>query len=160
MLSTIGVSSINDLFSDVPAEALLNEPVGLPLGQSEIEVEKELVSLAGRNISASTVPSFLGTGAYRHHVPATVDYVIQRGEFLTAYTPYQPEIAQGTLQALFEFQTQVALVTDMDVANASLYDGATAAAEAALMANRVTRREKSLRQEFAPALLRNNSYPF
>ncbi len=142
MLSKIGASSINDLFSDVPAEALLNEPVDLPLGQSEMEVEREMVSLAGRNISAGAVPSFLGTGAYRHHVPATVDYVIQRGEFLTAYTPYQPEIAQGTLQALFEFQTQVALITDMDVANASLYDGATAAAEAALMANRVTRREK------------------
>jgi len=144
MLSAIGVSKIDDLFSDVPAGALLDKPVDLPHGKSEMEVEREMASLAKRNISTGTVPSFLGTGAYRHHVPATVDYVIQRGEFLTAYTPYQPEIAQGTLQALFEFQTQVALLTGMDVANASLYDGATATAEAALMANRVTRREKIL----------------
>ena len=97
--------------------------------------------MAARNIAAGSVPFFVGGGAYRHHVPAAVDHLIQRGEFLTSYTPYQPEIAQGTLQYLFEFQTQVALLTGMEVANASLYDGATACAEAVMMANRVTGRE-------------------
>jgi glycine dehydrogenase subunit 1 len=110
----------------------------------EIEIERELASLAAKNMAAGAVPSFLGAGAYRHHVPAAVDYLVQRGEFLTSYTPYQPEIAQGTLQVLFEFQTQVALITDMEVANASMYDGATAAAEALMMANRVTRRHKAV----------------
>ncbi len=100
--------------------------------------------MANRNHAAGDGPFFLGAGAYRHHVPATVDYLIQRGEFLTAYTPYQPEIAQGTLQVLFEFQTQVALLTGMDVANASMYDGATSCAEAVMMAARVTRRTKAV----------------
>ena len=90
------------------------------------------------------MPFFIGAGAYRHHVPATVDYMIQRGEFLTSYTPYQPEITQGTLQYLFEFQTQVSLLTGMEVANASMYDGSTGTAEAVLMANRVTRRHSAL----------------
>ena len=93
---------------------------------------------------AGAVPFFCGAGAYRHHVPAAVDHLIQRGEFLTCYTPYQPEIAQGTLQFLFEFQTQVALLTGMEVANASLYDGSTATAEAVLMAHRITRRNKAM----------------
>ena len=96
--------------------------------------------MAGKNVSAGSVPFFLGAGAYRHHIPATVDHLIQRGEFLTAYTPYQPEIAQGTLQTMFEFQTQVAALTGMEVANASMYDGSTACAEAAVMACRVTKR--------------------
>ena len=96
----------------------------------EIEVERRLGAMAAKNLSAGSAPFFLGGGAYRHHVPAAVDHLIQRGEFLTSYTPYQPEIAQGTLQYLFEFQTQVALLTGMEVANASLYDGATACAEA------------------------------
>ena len=100
--------------------------------------------MAAKNIGAAGVPFFLGGGAYRHHVPASVDYLIQRGEFLTSYTPYQPEITQGTLQYLFEFQTQVALITGMDVANASMYDGATAAAEAVMMAMRVTRRNRAV----------------
>jgi glycine dehydrogenase subunit 1 len=142
MLGVIGAASVPDLFVDVPAEALLAEPVDLPHAKSEMEVERTLTRLAAKNVAAGSVPSFLGAGAYRHHVPASVDYLIQRGEFLTAYTPYQPEIAQGTLQALFEFQTQVALLTGMDVANASMYDGATSAAEATLMANRVTKRSK------------------
>lgn len=142
MLSEIGADRLEDLFVDVPAAALLDRPVDLPSAKSELEVERALRRLAGRNTPAGSVPSFLGAGAYRHHVPASVDYLIQRGEFLTAYTPYQPEIAQGTLQALFEFQTQTALLTGMDVANASMYDGATAAAEAALMANRVARRDR------------------
>lgn len=140
MLATIGADAIEDLFIDVPEAARRSDPVDLPFAKSEMEVERALKKLASENLPAGDAPSFLGAGAYRHHVPASVDYLIQRGEFLTAYTPYQPEIAQGTLQALFEFQTQVALVLGMDVANASMYDGATSAAEAALMANRVTRR--------------------
>ncbi len=100
--------------------------------------------MAAKNISAGAAPCFLGGGAYRHHIPAAVDHLIQRGEFLTSYTPYQPELAQGTLQYLFEFQTQVALLTAMEVANASLYDGATACAEAVAMAGRVTRRHKAM----------------
>src|SRR5205807_73907 len=98
--------------------------------KSEIEVERTLGRIAARNVAASAVPFFVGCGAYRHHVPASVDHLIQRSEFLTSYTPYQPEIAQGTLHYLFEFQTQVALLTGMEVANASMYDGSTAAAEA------------------------------
>lgn len=144
MLEVIGATSVDDLFRDVPLSARLKKPLDLPNGLGEIEVERALTELAAKNLSASAVPSFLGAGAYRHHVPAAVDYLIQRGEFLTSYTPYQPEIAQGTLQSLFEFQTQVALITDMEVANASLYDGATAAAEAVMMANRVTRRKKAI----------------
>ncbi len=100
--------------------------------------------MAARNVAAGSVPFFVGAGAYRHHIPAAVDHLIQRGEFLTSYTPYQPEVSQGTLQYLFEFQTQVALLTGMEVANASLYDGATACAEAVMMANRVTGRRKAV----------------
>lgn len=144
MLSAIGVSAVEALYRDVPDGHLLAEPVDLPLHAGEMEVERALGALAAKNTPAGSVPSFLGAGAYRHHVPATVDYVAQRGEFLTAYTPYQPEVSQGTLQYLYEFQTQVALLTAMDVANASMYDGATACAEAALMAQRVTRRGRVL----------------
>jgi len=144
MLGVIGAKSVDELFGDIPAALRLSAPLDLPPGMGEIEIERALAALAGKNMAADSVPSFLGAGAYRHHVPAAVDYLIQRGEFLTSYTPYQPEIAQGTLQVLFEFQTQVALITDMEVANASMYDGATAAAEAAMMANRVTRRHKAL----------------
>ncbi|MFM7346499.1 MAG: aminomethyl-transferring glycine dehydrogenase subunit GcvPA, partial [Tagaea sp.] len=145
MLATIGAKSIDDLFVDVPAEARLAGPVaGLSMTKSELEVERMLGALAAKNRPAGSMASFLGAGAYRHHVPASVDSIIQRGEFLTSYTPYQPEIAQGTLQYLFEFQTQVALLTGMEVANASMYDAATAAVEAVQMANRVTRRGKAI----------------
>jgi glycine dehydrogenase subunit 1 len=144
MLGVIGAKSVDDLFGDIPAPLRLTSPLDLPKGLGEIEIERELAALAAKNMAAGSVPSFLGAGAYRHHVPAAADYLVQRGEFLTSYTPYQPEIAQGTLQVLFEFQTQVALITDMEVANASMYDGATAAAEAVMMANRVTRRQKAL----------------
>jgi glycine cleavage system P protein (glycine dehydrogenase) subunit 1 len=144
MLGVIGAKSVDELFGDIPAPLRLTSPLDLPKGLGEIEIERELAVLAAKNMAAGSVPSFLGAGAYRHHVPAAVDYLVQRGEFLTSYTPYQPEIAQGTLQVLFEFQTQVALITDMEVANASMYDGATAAAEAVMMANRVTRRHKAL----------------
>jgi glycine dehydrogenase subunit 1 len=144
MLARIGAATVDDLFGDVPAALRLKQPLDLPAGLGEIEIEREFAALAARNLEPGAVPSFLGAGAYRHHVPAVVDYLVQRGEFLTSYTPYQPEIAQGTLQTLFEFQTQVALITDMEVANASMYDGATAAAEAVMMANRVTHRKKTL----------------
>jgi glycine dehydrogenase subunit 1 len=144
MLATIGVGSIDDLFADVPKTARLSGLVDLPPAQGEIEVERALSRMAAKNIAAGSVPFFIGGGAYRHHVPAAVDHLIQRGEFLTSYTPYQPELAQGTLQSLFEFQTQVALLTGMEVANASLYDGATACAEAVAMAHRVTRRRKAV----------------
>ena len=144
MLTKIGVGSIDDLFADVPEAAHLKELVDLPRRMGEQEVERAFAELAAQNTSAGAVPFFVGAGAYRHHIPATVDHIIQRGEFLTSYTPYQPEIAQGTLQYLFEFQTQVATLLGMDVANASLYDGSTACGEAVLMARRVTRRKKCL----------------
>ncbi|MEQ3650194.1 aminomethyl-transferring glycine dehydrogenase subunit GcvPA [Hyphomonas sp.] len=143
MLATIGAGSVEDFFTDVPEAARLGRTIeGLPDHQGELAVERYMTNLAAKNRSASSGPFFVGAGAYKHHVPATVDMVIQRSEFLTTYTPYQPEIAQGTLQTLFEFQTQVAAMTAMDVANASMYDGSTACAEAAIMATRVTRRKK------------------
>jgi glycine dehydrogenase subunit 1 len=144
MLGVIGAADIDALFVDTPASARLAAPVDLPRRQGEMEVERELMALAARNRAAGSGPFFCGAGAYRHHVPATVDHIVQRSEFLTSYTPYQPEIAQGTLQALFEFQTQVAALTGLDVANASLYDGSTACAEAVMMAARVTRRAKAI----------------
>ncbi|WP_019515865.1 aminomethyl-transferring glycine dehydrogenase subunit GcvPA [Sphingomonas sp. Mn802worker] len=145
MLSVIGASSIDDLFVDVPEAARLDGPVhGLPNHASELSVERHMTALARKNTVAGEVPFFLGAGAYRHHVPASVDHLIQRGEFLTAYTPYQPEIAQGTLQMLFEFQTQVARLLGTDVANASMYDGSTACWEAIGMARRITKRGKAI----------------
>ena len=144
MLDVVGARSIDDLFIDVPEAARLSGPVDLPRHQGEMQVERDLSRLAARNLTASQAPFFVGAGAYKHHVPASVDHIIQRSEFLTSYTPYQPEIAQGTLQYLFEFQTQVAAITGMDVANASMYDGSTGAGEAALMAARITRRGKAI----------------
>jgi glycine dehydrogenase subunit 1 len=144
MLARIGVADIDALFSDVPAGKLVKAPLDLPRAKGELEVERILGRMAARNVAASSVPFFVGAGAYKHHVPATVDHLIQRSEFLTSYTPYQPEIAQGTLQYLFEFQTQVAALTGMEVANASMYDGSTATGEAVLMAHRVTKRRKAV----------------
>jgi glycine dehydrogenase subunit 1 len=144
MLGVIGVDSIDGLFVDVPPSARREGFVELPHVAGELEVERELAGLAARNTAAGSVPFFCGAGAYRHHVPATVDHLIQRSEFLTSYTPYQPEIAQGTLQVLFEFQTQVAALTGMEVANASLYDGSTACAEAVMMTKRVTKRNRAV----------------
>ncbi|MBW8814918.1 MAG: aminomethyl-transferring glycine dehydrogenase subunit GcvPA [Caulobacterales bacterium] len=144
MLGVIGAPDIDALFAHVPAAARRRELFDLPLHAGEMEVERELAGLAALNRAAGAGPFFCGAGAYRHHVPATVDHVIQRSEFLTSYTPYQPEIAQGTLQVLFEFQTQVAALTGLDVANASMYDGSSACAEAVMMAQRVTRREKAI----------------
>jgi glycine dehydrogenase subunit 1 len=143
MLRTIGVKTVDELFVDVPKSAL-NAKIDLPRHKGEMEVERILGAMAARNRPAGAGPFFVGAGAYKHHVPATVDHIIQRSEFLTSYTPYQPEIAQGTLQYLFEFQTQVASLMGMDVANASMYDGSTACAEAALMARRVTKKSRVL----------------
>jgi glycine dehydrogenase subunit 1 len=145
MLAAIGASSIDELFRDVPTDLLLTQPVaGLAMHASELAVERHMAALSSRNMVAGDVPFFLGCGAYKHHIPASVDHIIQRGEFLTSYTPYQPEIAQGTLQMMFEFQTQVARLFGCDVANASMYDGSTAMWEAIVMAHRITRRTKTL----------------
>ena len=145
MLAVIGAGTIDDLFVDVPEAARLSGPIAnLPAHASELAVERHMTKLARQNLSAGEAPFFLGCGAYRHHVPASVDHLIQRGEFLTAYTPYQPEIAQGTLQMLFEFQTQVARLLGTDVANASMYDGSTACWEAIGMARRITKRGKAI----------------
>jgi glycine dehydrogenase subunit 1 len=145
MLGVIGAPSIEALFADVPEAARLDGPIeGLPNHASELAVERHMAKLAAKNLAAADAPFFLGAGAYRHHVPASVDHLIQRGEFLTSYTPYQPEIAQGTLQVLFEFQTQVARLYGCEVANASMYDGSTACWEAVTMARRITRRGKAI----------------
>jgi glycine dehydrogenase subunit 1 len=145
MLSKIGAPNMDALFRDVPKDALVPlAAFDLTDTKGELEVERLLGRMAGQNVAAGSAPFFCGAGAYKHHVPAAVDHLIQRSEFLTSYTPYQPEIAQGTLQYLFEFQTQVALLTGMEVANASLYDGSTATAEAVLMAQRTTRRSKAV----------------
>ena len=142
MRRAIGVADIAELFAEMPGGVV--EKFDLPRGKSEIEVERHLARLAAKNIAASQAPFFVGAGAYRHHVPASVDHLIQRSEFLTSYTPYQPEISQGTLQYLFEFQTQVATLAGMEIANASMYDGSTGCAEAMLMAHRITKRRKAL----------------
>src|SRR6185437_8933448 len=145
MLAKIGVSGMDALYRDVPKAAVVAlEAFDLPDTKGELEVDRALSRLAAKNVAAGAGPFFCGAGAYKHHVPSAVDHLIQRSEFLTSYTPYQPEISQGTLQVLFEFQTQVAMLTGMEVANASLYDGSTATAEAVLMAQRLTRRSKAI----------------
>jgi glycine dehydrogenase subunit 1 len=144
MLTRIGIRDIDALFADIPADKRIGGLLDMPLAMSEMAVERAMTAMAGRNIAAGSAPFFLGAGAYRRHIPASVDHLIQRSEFLTSYTPYQPEIAQGTLQVLFEFQTQVAALTGMEVANASMYDGSTACGEAMLMAHRLTRRRKAV----------------
>ncbi len=140
MLSAIGAKSVDELYDMVPEAARLNALIDLPAHQGELEVEKALTAMAEKNQPANSGPFFLGAGCYHHHIPATVDHIIQRSEYLTSYTPYQPEISQGTLTAIFEYQTMIANLTGMDVANASMYDGATSAAEAVLMARRISKR--------------------
>jgi glycine dehydrogenase subunit 1 len=144
MLARIGAGSIEELFADIPQNKRLVKDLELPKRKTELEVERFISSLAAQNVAAGPVPFFVGAGAYKHHIPATVDHLIQRSEFLTSYTPYQPEIAQGTLQTIFEFQTQVAALTAMDIANASIYDGSTATVEAVAMARRITKRSKAI----------------
>ena len=141
MLASLGVSSIDDLFADIPEEHR-NPPLRLPDPLPELEIQRELGALAGRNRALGSGPSFLGAGAYHHFIPAIVKSLVTRGEFITAYTPYQAEASQGTLQVIYEFQTLICNLYGMEVANAGMYDGATSLAEAALMACRVTRRER------------------
>ncbi len=145
MLETIGVSSINDLFTDIPAGFHIEAGgLDLPGALSEAAIVRKFSRASEQNRHAGNHSYFLGGGTYHHFIPAVVDYVISRGEFLTAYTPYQPEISQGTLQVLFEYQTMAARLLDMDISNASMYDAATAVAEAALMAKRATRRNRTV----------------
>jgi glycine dehydrogenase subunit 1 len=144
MLERIGVGSLEELFVEIPASARLNRPLDLPPALAESDLVRELKALASRNATPESHLSFLGGGAYQHFIPAAVDQLISRSEFYTAYTPYQPEISQGTLQAIFEFQTLICQLTGMEAANASMYDGASACAEAALMAVRLTKRRKVL----------------
>lgn len=153
MLKAIGVSSVNDLYDSVPSEFLLKKPIeNLPNHQGEIEVENFMAALASKNRAANSGPFFLGAGCYRHHIPAAVDHIIQRAEYLTSYTPYQPEISQGTLATIFQFQSIISLLTGMEVANASMYDGATSMGESCLMAFRLKsgRRKIALANEIHP----------
>jgi glycine dehydrogenase subunit 1 len=142
MLAEIGAASIDDLFAVIPTEYRLNRDLNVPRQQAESEII-DYFRAAGRK-NATNYASFLGAGCYRHYRPVIIDSLVQRGEFLTSYTPYQAEITQGTLQAIFEFQTMIAELTGMDVANASMYDGSTGAAEAVRMAMRITGREKAV----------------
>ena len=141
LLAAVGLSSVDELFADIPDD-YRNPPLRLPDPMSELEIQRELGAMAGRNRPLSSGPSFLGAGSYYHFIPSIVKAVMTRGEFLTAYTPYQPEVSQGTLQVIFEFQTMVSALYGMEVANAGMYDGATSLAEAVLMACRVTRRQQ------------------
>ena len=142
MLAAIGVGSVEELFADIPEQLRLKRELALAPAASEVEVERELAALAARNVSSGDELSFLGAGVYDHYVPAIVEAVVSRPEFLTAYTPYQPELSQGVLQAIFEYQTVICELTGMEVSNASGYDGATVAADACLMAARTTGRSK------------------
>jgi glycine cleavage system P protein (glycine dehydrogenase) subunit 1 len=141
MLGSIGLPSVEQLFDSIPSDLLLNRPLNTPAALSETELLSRFEEMGAMNPGASRI-SFLGGGAYSHYIPTIVDHILSRSEFFTAYTPYQPEISQGTLQTIFEFQTLVCQLTGMEVANASMYDGSTALAEAVLMAERVTRRSK------------------
>lgn len=153
MLKAIGVSSVDELYDSVPNQFLLKKPIeNLPNHQGEFEVENFMTALASKNRAANSGPFFLGAGCYRHHIPAAVDHIIQRAEYLTSYTPYQPEISQGTLATIFQFQSIISLLTGMEVANASMYDGATAMGESCLMAFRLKsgRRKIALANEINP----------
>jgi glycine dehydrogenase subunit 1 len=143
MLARIGVSSVGELFGCLPDEIKLARPLALPPAMAELALLRRLEGLAGANTFPGLL-SFLGAGSYRHYIPAVVDYLSSRGEFISPYTPYQPEVSQGTLQVIFEYQTLVCQLTGLDISNASLYDGATAAAEAVLMANRLSGKPKVL----------------
>ena len=138
MLGAIGVGALEDMFADLPDKALFPD-LKLPEGCSEMEVARELRDLAAGNVTMHDMPTFLGAGVYNHYVPAAVDHVLRRSEFYTSYTPYQPELSQGMLQAMFEYQSMICALTDMEVSNASHYDGATALAEAVLLALRAAR---------------------
>ncbi|HHX26956.1 MAG TPA: aminomethyl-transferring glycine dehydrogenase subunit GcvPA [Firmicutes bacterium] len=142
MLKTIGVSSIDELFSDVPSQVKLDRKLNLPPAMSEFQLMKYMSDLAGKNTTTDRMVSFLGAGVYDHYVPSVVKHIISRSEFYTSYTPYQAEVSQGMLQSIFEYQTLMCELTAMDISNASLYDGATAITEAAMMASRLTRKQE------------------
>ncbi len=142
MLQAIGVRSVEELFGDIPPAVRLKRPLKVPPAMSESEVGRHLRALAAQNADADRYSMFLGAGCYNHFSPAIINHLVLRGEFLTPYTPYQPEVSQGTLQALYEYQSLVCLLTAMEVSNASMYEGASATAEAVLMAQRVTGRNK------------------
>src|ERR1035438_7998629 len=142
MLARIGAAAIDDLFSVIPAEFRITRDLDVPRQHGESEIIDHFRAAGQKN--AQGYANFLGAGVYRHYRPVVIDSLVQRGEFLTSYTPYQPEITQGTLQAIFEFQTMIAELTGMDVANASMYDGSTGAAEAVMMAVRVTGRHRAV----------------
>lgn len=144
MLDAVGAQKISDLFVDIPAQALLKAPVAIDEGLSEIELVAKLKDLSDRNTPATELISFLGAGIYDHYIPALIDHIILKPEFFTAYTPYQPEVSQGTLQAMYEYQSSICELTGMDVSNASMYDGATAMVEAGLMAKRISRKRSKL----------------
>lgn len=144
LLQLVGAKHIDDLFATVPKQVYRTSPPDLPPPESEMEVRRDLGRLAGRNANLSEWSSFLGAGLYSHHSPAFVSQLLLRGEFLTAYTPYQPEVSQGTLTAIYEFQSHIALLTEMDVANASMYEGASATVEAVLMAERLVRKRSKV----------------
>ncbi|MBC1423814.1 aminomethyl-transferring glycine dehydrogenase subunit GcvPA [Listeria seeligeri] len=144
MLDTIGVASIDDLFQDIPEKIRFKRDYNLKPAKSEPALLRELSKLASKNANTTEYASFLGAGVYSHYIPTVVDHVISRSEFYTAYTPYQPEISQGELQAIFEFQTMIAELTGMDLANSSMYDGGTALAEAAMLSSGHTKRKKIL----------------
>ena len=140
MLAAIGMKDIEDLFVDIPEKVRLKRPLDLPPSHSELELTAHISKLAANNLGARDYTCFLGAGAYDHYIPSVINHMLLRQEFFTAYTPYQPEISQGTLQAIFEFQTMICELTGLDVSNASVYDGATALAEASMMACNATRR--------------------
>ncbi len=145
MLETVGIQNVDELFAGIPAELRLGKKaLKLPSALSESEIVATLLQMQKRNPDAEEVTTFLGAGAYRHYTPALIGSLVLRGEFATSYTPYQPEVSQGTLQAIFEFQTMIAMLTGMDLANASMYDGASALAEAVLMAHRINKKNEFL----------------
>ena len=144
LMREVGVKSIEELYADIPDKYLLKKPLNLPEAMSEFEVKRHVEALLSKNKTCEDIPIFLGAGCWPHYVPAVVKEVVQRSEFLTSYTPYQPEISQGMLQALFEYQSMICELTAMDVANCSMYDWASALGEAARMASRVTRRNEIL----------------
>ena len=147
MLDAIGVDSIEDLFSDIPKNLRVDGDLDLEKAQSEIEVRKDICGMVAKNQTTEELTCFLGAGTYDHYIPSIIKHIISRGEFLTSYTPYQPEISQGTLQMIFEFQTMICSLTGMDVTNASMYDGATAATEAAILACADSKKDKVLVSE-------------
>jgi len=147
MLKAIGVSSFEELLKPIPKSLRLKKPLDLPPSLSEFEIKKLTRAISKKNITTNDYISFLGAGSYDHYIPAVVDYVVSRPEFYTAYTPYQAEVSQGTLQALYEYQSMICELTHMEVSNASMYDGATSLAEACLMSISINERKKVMLSE-------------